>query len=180
MRVLAGALKGQRLSTPKGRTTRPTADQVRIACLDTLMPYLADGTPVDIILNPLGVPSRMNVGQILETHIGWAARRLGKRVVTPVFDGCSETQIEELTGNGRLLTGARTDDGRTVEPYTYECDPAHSGRSARSLPCAVTFGEIVACYLAMREHPCDAGGVGAGLAECEAFAACGVSVGEGG
>src|SRR5437899_6549717 len=51
------------------------------------MPFLADGTPVDIVLNPLGVPSRMNVGQVLETHLGWAARLLGLRFATPVFDG---------------------------------------------------------------------------------------------
>jgi DNA-directed RNA polymerase subunit beta len=57
------------------------------------MPYLADGTPVDIILNPLGVPSRMNVGQILETHLGWAADRLGFRVISPVFDGADEEEI---------------------------------------------------------------------------------------
>ncbi|MCC6475334.1 MAG: DNA-directed RNA polymerase subunit beta, partial [Burkholderiales bacterium] len=86
------------------------------------MPFLEDGTPVDIILNPLGVPSRMNVGQILETHIGWAARKLGKRVVTPVFDGCSEGQIEDMlkqaglpkTGKTRLI------DGRTGEPMDQE------------------------------------------------------------
>src|SRR5574342_664514 len=58
------------------------------------MPFLADGTPIDIVLNPLGVPSRMNVGQILETHLGWAAKRLGFRALTPVFDGASEEQIE--------------------------------------------------------------------------------------
>jgi DNA-directed RNA polymerase subunit beta len=57
------------------------------------MPYLEDGTPVDIILNPLGVPSRMNVGQILETHLGWAASRLGFRVISPVFDGADEREI---------------------------------------------------------------------------------------
>src|SRR5690606_6651762 len=51
------------------------------------MPFLADGTPVDIVLNPLGVPSRMNVGQIMETHLGWAAHMLGMKVATPVFDG---------------------------------------------------------------------------------------------
>ena len=54
------------------------------------MPYLADGTPVDIILNPIGVPSRMNVGQVLETHLGWAANALGFRAVTPVFDGATD------------------------------------------------------------------------------------------
>jgi DNA-directed RNA polymerase subunit beta len=58
------------------------------------MPFLDDGTPVDIILNPLGVPGRMNIGQVLETHLGWAASRLGFRAVSPVFDGASETEIE--------------------------------------------------------------------------------------
>ena len=58
------------------------------------MPFLADGTPIDIILNPLGVPGRMNIGQILETHLGWAANRLGFRAVTPVFDGADEAEIE--------------------------------------------------------------------------------------
>ena len=58
------------------------------------MPFLEDGTPVDIILNPLGVPGRMNIGQVLETHLGWAARHLGFRALTPVFDGASEEEIE--------------------------------------------------------------------------------------
>jgi DNA-directed RNA polymerase subunit beta len=62
------------------------------------MPYLPDGTPVDIVLNPLGVPSRMNVGQILETHLGWAARVLGYHFATPVFDGASENEIKEYIG----------------------------------------------------------------------------------
>jgi DNA-directed RNA polymerase subunit beta len=62
------------------------------------MPYLPDGTPVEIVLNPLGVPSRMNVGQILETHLGWAARILGLHFATPVFDGASETEIKEYIG----------------------------------------------------------------------------------
>ncbi|RMG18351.1 MAG: DNA-directed RNA polymerase subunit beta [Planctomycetota bacterium] len=60
------------------------------------MPFLEDGTPVQIMLNPLGVPSRMNVGQIMETHLGWAAKTLGFQAVTPVFDGCSEAQIRKL------------------------------------------------------------------------------------
>ncbi|GAP18671.1 DNA-directed RNA polymerase subunit beta [Levilinea saccharolytica] len=58
------------------------------------MPFLEDGTPVDIILNPLGVPGRMNIGQVLEVHLGWAAKKLGYRSVTPVFDGANETEIE--------------------------------------------------------------------------------------
>ena len=63
---------------------------------DEDMPYLPDGTPVEIVLNPLGVPSRMNVGQILETHLGWAAKACGLHVATPVFDGASEDEIKEL------------------------------------------------------------------------------------
>jgi DNA-directed RNA polymerase subunit beta len=58
------------------------------------MPFLDDGTPVDLILNPLGVPARMNIGQVLEAHLGWAALRLGFRAITPVFDGCKELEIE--------------------------------------------------------------------------------------
>jgi DNA-directed RNA polymerase subunit beta len=63
------------------------------------MPYLPDGTPVEIVLNPLGVPSRMNVGQILETHLGWAARVLGLHFATPVFDGASEEEIKKYIGS---------------------------------------------------------------------------------
>ena len=59
------------------------------------MPFLEDGTPVDILLNPLGVPSRMNVGQILETHLGWAVMVLGYQAVTPVFDGATEDEISK-------------------------------------------------------------------------------------
>jgi len=68
------------------------------------MPYLPDGTPVEIVLNPLGVPSRMNVGQILETHLGWAARVLGVHFATPVFDGASEAEIKEFIkqANGKF------------------------------------------------------------------------------
>ena len=62
------------------------------------MPFLPDGTPIQIMLNPLGVPSRMNVGQILETHLGWAAAALGFQAVTPVFDGATEKGINDLLG----------------------------------------------------------------------------------
>jgi DNA-directed RNA polymerase subunit beta len=108
------------------------------------MPFLSDGTPVDICLNPLGVPSRMNVGQILETHLGWAAAVLGFQVITPVFDGATETQIQtcveaanakvrerstnvdvvrQAGNNGEILvemppSGKLTlYDGRTGEPF---------------------------------------------------------------
>ncbi len=83
------------------------------------MPYLPDGTPVDIVLNPLGVPSRMNVGQILETHLGWAARALGLHVATPVFEGAKETEIKEMLKKaGMPVTGQiQLYDGRTGEPF---------------------------------------------------------------
>ena len=83
------------------------------------MPFLEDGTPIQICLNPLGVPSRMNLGQILETHLGWAANKLGFRAVTPVFDGCSEEQIRDtLEEAGLPRTGkAILYDGRTGEPF---------------------------------------------------------------
>jgi DNA-directed RNA polymerase subunit beta len=79
------------------------------------MPYLEDGTPVDIVLNPLGVPSRMNVGQILETHLGLAARKLGIRCHTPAFDGAKEGEIEALLGEAGLPTTGKFQlyDGRT-------------------------------------------------------------------
>jgi len=70
------------------------------------MPFLPDGTPVDIILNPLGVPGRMNIGQILETHLGWAAERLGFRAVTPVFDGAGEAQVEAELARAWLIDRA--------------------------------------------------------------------------
>jgi DNA-directed RNA polymerase subunit beta len=83
------------------------------------MPFLADGTSVDILLNPLGVPSRMNVGQILETHLGWAAQKLGFKAVTPVFDGASEEEIRKcLKEAGISETGkSYLYDGRTGERF---------------------------------------------------------------
>ncbi len=83
------------------------------------MPFLPDGTPVDIILNPLGVPSRMNVGQVLETHLGWAAQALGFTTASPVFDGATETQIRaQLAAAGLPESGKITlYDGRTGEAF---------------------------------------------------------------
>jgi len=79
------------------------------------MPFLADGTPVQILLNPLGVPSRMNVGQILETHLGWAAAKLGFQAITPVFDGASEGDIATCLGEAGLPRNGKSVlyDGRT-------------------------------------------------------------------
>jgi DNA-directed RNA polymerase subunit beta len=83
------------------------------------MPYMPDGTPVDIILNPLGVPSRMNVGQILETHLGWAAKTLGLHVATPVFEGARETDIRELLNESGVPQSGQITlyDGKTGEPF---------------------------------------------------------------
>ncbi len=81
------------------------------------MPFLADGTPVQILLNPLGVPSRMNVGQILETHLGWAAGTLGFQAITPIFDGAEESGIRELLKTANLPESGKVQlfDGRTGE-----------------------------------------------------------------
>ncbi len=83
------------------------------------MPYLPDGTPIDIVLNPLGVPSRMNVGQILETHLGWASRALGLKVATPVFDGASEAEIKKLLKDANIPSSGKSVlyDGMTGEPF---------------------------------------------------------------
>ncbi|MBZ0157654.1 MAG: DNA-directed RNA polymerase subunit beta [Alphaproteobacteria bacterium] len=83
------------------------------------MPYLPDGTPVDIVLNPLGVPSRMNVGQILEIHLGWAAKALGLHVSTPVFEGAKENEIKDMLKKAGLPSSGQITlfDGKTGEPF---------------------------------------------------------------
>jgi DNA-directed RNA polymerase subunit beta len=98
------------------------------------MPYLPDGTPVEIVLNPLGVPSRMNVGQILETHLGWAARALGLWVASPVFDGATEEEIKEHLKQASLPTS-----GKTI---------LHDGRTGRRFHQEVTVGQIYILKLA--------------------------------
>jgi len=83
------------------------------------MPFLPDGTPVDIVLNPLGVPSRMNVGQLLETHLGWACEKSEQHVASPIFDGISEQSIREMLEKNGLPSDGKTRlfDGRTGEPF---------------------------------------------------------------
>ena len=98
------------------------------------MPFLPDGTPVDIVLSPLGVPSRMNIGQILETHLGWAAMALGLKVATPVFDGASDRQVAELLERARL-----SPDGKTV---------LHDGRTGEAFDNRVTVGVVYMLKLA--------------------------------
>ncbi|CCP89020.1 DNA-directed RNA polymerase subunit beta, partial sequence, partial [Candidatus Phytoplasma solani] len=83
------------------------------------MPFMADGTPIDIMLNPLGVPSRMNIGQILEIHLGMAAKQLGIKVATPVFDGVDDFDLKEIMKEANLELDGKMVlyDGRTGEPY---------------------------------------------------------------
>ena len=85
------------------------------------MPFLPDGTPVDVVLNPMGVPSRMNLGQVLEVHLGMAARALGWKVETPVFDGAKDYEIEELLEDAGLRKDGKTEiyDGRTGEKFDH-------------------------------------------------------------
>ncbi|MFQ5956642.1 MAG: DNA-directed RNA polymerase subunit beta, partial [Candidatus Brocadiales bacterium] len=98
------------------------------------MPFLEDGTPVDILLNPLGVPSRMNVGQILETHLGWAAERLGFQAVTPVFEGAKEDEIRDS-----LKEAGLPEDGKV---------PLYDGRTGDQFAQKVTVG----CMYMMKLH----------------------------
>jgi DNA-directed RNA polymerase subunit beta len=113
------------------------------------MPYLPDGTPVDIVLNPLGVPSRMNVGQILETHLGWAARVLGVHFATPVFDGATEPEIKQKLkeATARLreqgLPDIVGDSGKTV---------LYDGLSGEAFEQKVTIGYI---YMLKLSHLVD-------------------------
>ena len=83
------------------------------------MPFMPDGTPIDILLNPLGVPSRMNLGQVLEVHLGGAAKALGWHVSTPVFDGATEQDVRELLAQAGMSEDGKTTlyDGRTGEPF---------------------------------------------------------------
>ncbi len=89
------------------------------------MPFLEDGTPVDIILNPLGVSSRMNIGQVLEVHLGWAARSLGFRAVVPVFDGANEREIEAELARAWLIDQSWKQTTRSAWEWLIESDPEY-------------------------------------------------------
>jgi len=93
------------------------------------MPFLEDGTPVDIILNPLGVPGRMNIGQILETHLGWAAKRLGFRALVPVFDGASENEIEAELARAWLMDQAWKETGENAWAWLAEQNGKYDAES---------------------------------------------------
>ncbi|NCO23993.1 MAG: DNA-directed RNA polymerase subunit beta [bacterium] len=92
------------------------------------MPFMADGTPIEIVLNPLGVPSRMNVGQILEVHLGWAAKTLGFRIITPIFNGAKEEEIKQALIEAKLPKDGKTIlfDGRTGRPFDQKVTVGYS------------------------------------------------------
>ncbi len=120
------------------------------------MPFLKDGRPVDIVLNPLGVPSRMNIGQVLETHLGWAASMLGMKVATPVFDGIDEEKIVDLMaqGNARVCEekgedfhwGFKEADGEWV--FDGKAD-LYDGRTGNKFDQRVTVGQV---YMLKLDH----------------------------
>jgi DNA-directed RNA polymerase subunit beta len=101
------------------------------------MPFLEDGTPVDIILNPLGVPGRMNIGQVLEVHLGWAAKQLGFRGITPVFDGANETEIEAELARAWIVDTAWRDVGAAawewLKAQEYEPESIQDDEEVRRL-----------------------------------------------
>jgi DNA-directed RNA polymerase subunit beta len=92
------------------------------------MPFMSDGTPIEIVLNPLGVPSRMNVGQVLEVHLGWVAKTLGLRVITPIFNGAREEEIEDALIEAGLPKDGKTIlyDGRTGRPFDQKVTVGYS------------------------------------------------------
>ena len=102
------------------------------------MPFLEDGTPIEVVLNPLGVPSRMNVGQILETHLGWAAKLLGFRAETPVFNGASEEEIRKT-----LIEAGLPEDGKAM---------LYDGRTGEQFEQKVTVGYL---YMMKLDHLVD-------------------------
>ena len=97
------------------------------------MPFLEDGTPLDIVLNPLGVPSRMNIGQVLEVHLGYAAKALGWKVMTPVFDGAHEADIREM-----FAQAGKREDGKSI---------VFDGRTGEQFDNPVTVGSVSYTHL---------------------------------
>ncbi len=127
------------------------------------MPFIEDGTPVDIMLNPLGVPSRMNVGQILETHLGWAAAVLGFQAVTPVFDGATEAEIHKAVDEANKVVRERRKerlkDHTTIAPRELDAEmpwggkiQLHDGRTGEAFEQRTTVGYI---YMMKLHHLVD-------------------------
>ena len=116
------------------------------------MPFLKDGTPVDIVLNPLGVPSRMNIGQVLETHLGWAAKMLGIKVATPVFDGIQEDKIVEMMKEANEKDGKNYNWGFRMKNGINEYDgktDVYDGRTGNKFDQRVMVGQI---YMLKLDH----------------------------
>jgi DNA-directed RNA polymerase subunit beta len=109
------------------------------------MPFLPDGSPVDIILNPLGVPGRMNIGQVLETHLGWASSRLGFRAITPVFDGATEFEIEAELARAWMIDQAWEQTGEAawawLQEYEYDPEMIQDDNEVRRLYMEAWLGE---------------------------------------
>jgi DNA-directed RNA polymerase subunit beta len=109
------------------------------------MPFLEDGSPIDIILNPTGIPGRMNLGQVLETHLGWASSRLGFRAITPVFDGAKESEIEAELARAWMIDTAWTDTGEKawewISQYEYDPETIKDDNEVRNLYLEAWLGE---------------------------------------
>ena len=107
------------------------------------MPYMADGTPVEIILNPIGVPSRMNLGQVLETHLGWVAHSLGFRAVTPVFDGATDAAIEDGLARVWFIQASEAADTRDLDNLTVDWERVYGWLAQRGQNPDLLFDENV-------------------------------------
>jgi DNA-directed RNA polymerase subunit beta len=109
------------------------------------MPFLEDGTPIDIILNPTGIPGRMNLGQVLETHLGWASSRLGFRAISPVFDGAKEDEIESELARAWMIDKAWDEVGEQawewIKGYDYESEAIKDDEEVRNLYLEQWLGE---------------------------------------
>jgi DNA-directed RNA polymerase subunit beta len=109
------------------------------------MPFLEDGRPIDIILNPTGIPGRMNLGQVLETHLGWAASRLGFRAISPVFDGARESEIEAELARAWMIETAWREAGERawewISEYEYDPETIKDDNEVRNLYLEVWLGE---------------------------------------
>lgn len=109
------------------------------------MPFLEDGTPIDIILNPTGIPGRMNLGQVLETHLGWASSRLGFRAITPVFDGAKESEIEAELARAWMIETAWNEAGEKawewIHQYEYDPETIKDDDEVRNLYLEAWLGE---------------------------------------
>ena len=125
----AEAAKAQMQAEARGEAPAQVLPETQMAKVvrDEDMPFLEDGTPLDIVLNPLGVPSRMNIGQVLEVHLGIAAKRLGMKVMTPAFDGAKESDITEMMTEAGLYREVLPSDSLTNKKFYEEIVDEETG-----------------------------------------------------